>query len=122
MLSIVSLNPLVLAFAGDAYWTLVVRRRLVDSAPAKVGELHKQCSTMVSAAAQSGYYKKMAPHLTETEADVAKRARNAHNNTVPKNARLADYKAATAFEAVLGYNLLTDNGTRLKELTDLILQ
>lgn len=38
---------------------------------------------------------------------------------VPKNAKVADYHAATAFEALFGYVYLTGNLQRLRELFQL---
>ena len=60
----------------------------------------------------------LSGELTEEETDIARRARNAHNNTVAKNATVLDYKKATAFEAVLGYLSLSRQTDRL----DYILQ
>lgn len=111
-----SKHPLALAFAGDAVWTLYVRERLVNITDYKVGELHARTAEMVCAGAQSKFFAVIEPHLTEQEQEIARRARNTHNNTVPKNATLADYKRATAFEAVIGYNHLCGNKERIAEL------
>lgn len=113
-------NPLALAFVGDAIWTLHIREQLVNTSDSKVGELHARTSDMVCASAQSKLFSLLEPQLTETEQDIAKRARNAHNNTVPKNASLADYKRATSFEAVIGFNHLCGNQTRINELFELL--
>jgi len=51
--------------------------------------------------------------LTENEADIANRARNAKHNTIPKSCTPCDYNKATAFEAILGYHMLTMNEARL---------
>ena len=109
-------HPLALAFVGDAVWTLIVRERIVASADCKPGELHARTSRVVCASAQSKFLETIEPHLAEIEQDIAKRARNAHNNTVPKNASLTDYKRATAFEAVLGFNHLCGSTERINEL------
>ncbi|MFR2561616.1 MAG: ribonuclease III domain-containing protein [Anaeromassilibacillus sp.] len=72
-----------------------------------------------SAAAQAAAAKKLLPMLTEEEAAVYNRGRNAHVGHVPKNAKVADYHAATAFEALFGYVYLTGNLQRLRELFQL---
>ena len=111
-----SKNPLVLAFVGDAYWTLYIRRMLIEKSNGKVNALHQAANKYVCAITQSGYYHKIAPFLTEVEANIAGRARNSECNTRPKNCTLAEYKLATAFEAVVGYNLLIGNKKRLGNL------
>lgn len=62
------------------------------------------------------FSKKLWPHLTEEEQQVYQRGRNAHVNHVPKNASVADYHAATAFEALFGYLYLDGKLERLREL------
>ena len=60
--------------------------------------------------------KKLLPLLTEEEAAVYNRGRNAHVGHVPKNAKVADYHAATAFEALFGYVYLSGDLERLRML------
>ena len=109
-------NPLALAFVGDAYWTLYIRRMLISKSNGKVNALHQAANKFVCATAQSGFYHKIAPFLTDIESNIAGRARNSECNTRPKNCTLAEYKLATAFEAVVGYNLLIGNKKRLNNL------
>jgi len=54
--------------------------------------------------------------LTEDEQDIVRRARNTENHHVAKNATVADYTHATAFEALIGYLYLTKKDDRLKEI------
>jgi len=115
-------NPLVLAFVGDAYWTLYIRRWLIEKSQAKVNKLHQEANKYVCAIAQSGYFNKIAPFLTEIEIAVAGRARNADARTRPKNCTLSEYKLATAFEAIVGYNLLIGNKKRLLNLFAIVLE
>ena len=113
-------NPLVLAFVGDAYWTLYIRRMLIEKSQAKASKLHLEANKYVCAIAQSGFFNKIAPFLTEIEIGIAGRARNAEVHTRPKNCTLAEYKLATAFEAVVGYNLLIGNKKRLSNLFEIV--
>lgn len=98
-----------LAFLGDAEFTRYVRFRLVRESDRKAGELTRTANKLVSAVYQSYYLTELAETLTEQEADVARRARNAHTPAHAKNAGLADYKRATALEAVFGWLSLQDD-------------
>ena len=60
--------------------------------------------------------------LTEEEADVYRRGRNAKSPTMAKNASMADYRKATGFEALMGYLYLKDEFPRVVELTKLGLE
>lgn len=115
-------NPLVLAFVGDAYWTLFIRQMLIEKSQAKVNKLHIEANKYVCAIAQSVFFNKLAPFLTEIEIGIAGRARNADAHTRPKNCTLAEYKLATAFEAVVGYNLLIGDKKRLQNLFAIVLE
>ena len=55
--------------------------------------------------------------LTQEEADIYRRGRNAKSYTMAKNATMADYRKATGLEAVIGYLYLTDQFARAVELT-----
>lgn len=109
------LNPLSLAFVGDAVFTLFIRARLAIEHDNKAGVLHLLANKYVKATAQAKIEDGLAPLFTQREADIARRARNYHNSTKAKNATLADYKKATAFEAVLGYLTLTDQKERAEQ-------
>jgi anionic cell wall polymer biosynthesis LytR-Cps2A-Psr (LCP) family protein len=58
--------------------------------------------------------------LTEAEAGVVRRARNAHQNP-PRNANPAEYHKATGLEALMGYLYLTGQSRRLDQLMRLAL-
>lgn len=109
------LNPLSLAFVGDAVFTLFIRTKLAIEHDNKAGALHSMANRYVKATAQAKIEDELAPLFTQREADIARRARNHHNSTKAKNASLADYKKATAFEAVLGYLTLTEQSERAEE-------
>ncbi len=109
-----AMNPIVLAFVGDAVHTLFTRTELVSFSDAKAGELHKLCSDKVKAASQARAADALMETFTEDEAAIFRRARNAKNNTVPKNADRTDYRKATGFEAVLGYLYLTGRHDRIR--------
>ena len=110
------LNPVVLAFVGDAVYSLYVRERLVLSGGGKASEYQRAASKIVSAEGQSAFLSVIEPLLTETEAEIYKRGRNAEKATKSKNASAAAYNRSTGFEAVIGYLHLTGARARVDEL------
>lgn len=117
------LNPLVLAFVGDAIYEVFIRSYLVDlNRDMSVHKLHVKAISYVKAQAQSNFIKKLEPVLTEDEHTIYKRGRNTKSGTVPKNADLQEYRAATGFEALLGYLYLTEQNERLNELLNLVIE
>ncbi|MBE6835379.1 MAG: ribonuclease III [Ruminococcaceae bacterium] len=114
------INPLSLAFVGDAVYTLEVRRRLTLDSLRHVNDLHKESVKYVNAASQSQAVKKLLPVLTEEEESIFKRGRNAHAGHTPKNQSEGDYHYATGLEALFGYLYLSGENERIKELFDTI--
>ena len=106
-------NPIVLAFVGDAVYTLYVRKKLTVQTDFKAGEMQKLSINEVNANAQALFVKDIMDILTEEELGVFKRARNAKKSTKAKHASVIDYNMATGFEAVLGFLYLTGQNERL---------
>ncbi len=115
------ISPLVLAYIGDTVYDLYVRTSLIEQSDLAVRGLHRLSAQRVCAAAQSAAYRRISPMLSEEEQDIYKRGRNSHMGTVPKHAAIADYRAATGLEALLGYLYLSGRDGRLKEIMSLIL-
>lgn len=116
-----SLNPLVLAFIGDAVYEVFVRTNLVeDNKYMSAHKLHLKAVSFVKAKAQSEIMKNLMDKLTEEEMSVFKRGRNAKSATVPKNANVQDYRIATGFEALIGYLYLNERKERLNSIMHLI--
>lgn len=110
------LSPLRLAYVGDAVHDLFVRTELMFLG-GKAGAMHRDAVKNVNAAAQAQALSRIAEGLSETEADVVRRGRNAHaHHGVPRRANPADYKQATGLEALLGFLYLTGRVERLHEL------
>ena len=115
------MNPLQMAYIGDTVHDLYVRSVLVAGGMS-VGRMHKQAIRMVSAAAQARMLEAIEPELTQEEADVARRGRNAQaKHAAPKNADPADYSHATGLEALWGYLYVTGQTQRLSSLMALAL-
>lgn len=110
------LSPLVWAYVGDAVYELYVRTNLVNNSNAKPHKLHVESIKYVKAAAQAENLRKLDEILTEEEKDVVRRGRNVQNHHVAKNASVADYAYATAFEALIGFLYLTHQDERLHEI------
>ena len=110
------LNPVALAFVGDAVYSQYVRERLALSGCGKVAQLQKTAAHIVSAVGQSSFLEKLLPLFTDEEADVFRRGKNAKKATKSKSASGLEYSRSTGFEAVLGYLYLTGNEARVREL------
>lgn len=112
-------NPQVLAFIGDAVYSLYVRNLIVLNSEGKSGELHKLTTKYVKAKSQSDTIEKVLPILTEKETDIFRRGRNYKTQSVAKNSSVQEYHRATGFEAVLGYLYLSGQFDRLNEILKL---
>lgn len=113
------LSPGVLAFVGDAYYGLLVRDMLAQvNRPS--GELHSESVKLVKAGAQAEAFKVIEPFLSESELNIYKRGRNAHVNSIPKNATVGEYHSATGLETLFGYLHLSGNDARARELFKII--
>jgi len=115
-------SPLTLAYIGDGIFDLVIRSVIVGKGNTKASQLHYQTSHIVKAQSQAMMIEALEEELTEEEADVYRRGRNAKSPTMAKNATMADYRKATGFEALMGYLYLTDKFPRIIELTKLGLE
>ena len=91
-----NLNPVVLAFVGDAAYSLYVRKKLVSGGDYKTGTLND--------------------FFTDEENDIFRRARNSKKPSKAKHASVSDYNASTGFEAVIGYLYLIGDYDRLDEI------
>lgn len=114
-----AVSPISLAFVGDAVFSLYVRERLTLAHDFRSGELSKLSSMYVNAAAQSKMLLHIMPMLSDEEAAVAKRARNAHTGSKAKNAGIGDYHRATGLEGLFGWLYLSGQTDRLEELQEI---
>lgn len=112
-------SPLTLAYIGDGIFDIVIRSVVVGKGNTKASQLHKHTSSIVKAHTQAIMIEALEPHLTEEEADIYRRGRNAKSPTMAKNATMADYRKATGLEALMGYLYLKDDFERVVELTKL---
>ena len=110
------LSPLTWAYVGDAVYELYVRTNLVNKTKLKPHKLHIESIKYVKAKAQADILKEIMDKLTDDEKEIVRRARNAENHHLPKNAEPEDYMYSTAFEGLIGYLYLSGQKERLDEI------
>ncbi|MDR1571195.1 MAG: ribonuclease III [Clostridiales Family XIII bacterium] len=111
-------NTAALAFIGDAAYELYVRRHVMGLGLSHADRLHAAATRYVRASAQAGAVKLMYDGLPEGEQALVRRARNRKTANKPRNADPAEYKWATAFEALLGYYCASGQEDRLREAAE----
>ena len=109
-------SPLALAYIGDGVFDLVIRSVIVGRGNTGASRLHHRTSHIVKAHTQAKIAESLLPHLTEEEAAVYRRGRNAHSPTMAKNATMSDYRKATGLEALFGYLYLAGQFERIVSL------
>lgn len=110
------ISMLGLAHVGDAVYELLYRSKLCTDGHTAVAEMHRMTVAFVRAEAQAEAAAKLLPVLTTEEASVYKRGRNAKVNSVPHNADIGQYHAATGLEALFGWLYLQGKTQRINEL------
>lgn len=110
------INPIALAYMGDAVYELLVRQYVLSQPNHKAHHLHKASIGFVSAKGQRSILEKIMPTLTEEELDIVKRGRNTKSGSPPKNANMLDYRYATALECLIGYLYFESRLDRITEL------
>jgi ribonuclease-3 family protein len=113
-------SPLSLAFMGDAVYETLVREKLLNDANRPVRVLHNMAVELVRAGFQANAADKLSDIFTEAEADIFRRGRNANGVHIPKSSNPAEYRKATALEAVFGYLYLKGDRARIREIFDFI--
>ena len=112
------LSGLTLAYIGDAVYELYVREQVLRMS-VKAHNLHQLAVKRVNNNTQASLLMRIESQLTEAEAAVARRGRNA-KGIVPKNADVQTYRKSTGLEAVVGYLYLMKDQERLKWLLEQI--
>lgn len=115
-------SPLTLAYIGDAIYDLVIRTVVVERANRSAKNLHKTVIRYVNARTQAQMIEVLEAELSEEEAAVYHRGRNAKAYTTAKNASVAEYRMATGLEALFGYLYMNGETDRLLTLVRLALE
>ena len=106
-------SPLALAFIGDSVFDLVIKSVIVEKANCQVNKLQNKTSKIVRATTQALIVDALKDVLTEEEANIYRRGRNAKPYTKAKNASYSEYCKATGLEALVGYLYLKGDTERL---------
>ena len=115
-------SPLALAFIGDSVFDLVIKSVIVEKANCQVNKLQNKTSKIVRATTQALIVDALKDVLTEEEANIYRRGRNAKPYTKAKNASYSEYCKATGLEALVGYLYLKGETKRLVSLIKLGLE
>lgn len=116
------ISMLGLAHIGDSVYELLVRTMLCAAGHQAVNDLHRKTVSYVNATAQAAAAEKILPELTQEEQSVYKRGRNCKVNSVPHNATIGQYHAATGIEALFGWLYLKGETERIDALFSLIME
>src|SRR5699024_7511447 len=118
MQNVKQMKSLNLAYIGDAVYELHVRTYLLETGQVKPNELHQKAVTYVAAEAQAAIVRHCLETglLTETEAHVAQRGRNAKSRSDPKRLNVQTSRYSTGSEAFIGYHYLLKSEQRLEVL------
>ncbi len=116
------MNCLNLAFLGDSIYSFRIREHMVTTRDIKLKEINKICNSLVCANNQALIMDKLAPTLTEDEADIARRARNIHTSNIAKHSTHEQYSKATQLEALLGYWHLSGQADKIQHTIDITLE
>lgn len=112
-------SPLTLAYLGDGVYDLVIRTIAVKRANRQAAKLNKEVTGLVKAMTQAKIARAIEKHLTEEEAALMRRGKNAKPYNTAKNATRQEYLVATGFEALMGYLYLQGRHQRLMDLIKL---
>ncbi|MCR5281991.1 MAG: ribonuclease III [Lachnospiraceae bacterium] len=110
-------SPLTLAFLGDNVFDLLIRSILVQQGNRSANHLHRDKSRLVKAETQAKILDAIRKELTPEEEAVCRRGRNAKSYSMPKHAKMSDYRKATGLEALYGYLYLQGDSERILSLT-----
>ncbi len=109
-------SPLALAFLGDGVYSMIVRTLVVSKGNRQAEKLHNETSLLVRASAQAAIGDALQDLLTEEEAALYRRGKNANPVHHTRNASMEDYLKATGLECLVGWLYLQDRTGRILEL------
>ena len=117
------LNPITLAYIGDAVYELYIREYLISQGIVKVNDLQTMSLKYVSATSQRKHLEALINNnlLTEEEIQIYKRGRNAHGGK-SKSTDIITYKIATGLECLIGDLYLNKKQNRIKSIMEFIVR
>lgn len=122
--SIKLLNPLSLAYVGDAVLDQYVRTYIILKLQSKPNRLHQEAKRFVSAKSQAATLTRLIENdwFTDEEYTIVKRGRNAKSYTKAKNTDVQTYRKSSGLEALLGFLYLEQRTERLDALLKVIVE
>jgi|SRR5690554_3026010 len=111
------LNGANLAYIGDAYFELSIRKYLLSQGITDQNELHNRAVRYVSAKSHNLIAGSILDVLTDDEKQIFKRGRN-YKYRSHRNLNRGEYLNSSGFEAVIGYLYLEEKRDRLDFLID----
>lgn len=119
---LLNMSSLGFAYLGDAVYEVMVRAWLCLHGKLTPGRQHKAALTYVAAPRQAALLERILPLLTQEEAQVLKRGRNASPHSYPKGATRQEYLAATGLETLFGWLYLRGETDRLNTLFETMME
>lgn len=111
-----------LAFLGDAVYEVFVRKYVISKGIIGADRLHREAIKYVRAESQAKVIRELIKEkedgfaLTEEELSLVKRSRNHKTSAKSRSASAVEYKLATAFEALIGALILTEQYDRAEKI------
>ena len=117
------MNPITLAYLGDAVYELYIREFLILKGLVKVNDLQTESLKYVSAVSQRKHIETLISEgfLTDEEIELFKRGRNAHGGK-SKSTDIVTYKIATGLECLVGQLYIDNKNDRIKEIMNFIVR
>ena len=119
---LLNMSSLGFAYLGDAVYEVMVRAWLCLHGKLTPGRQHKAALAYVAAPRQAALSERILPLLTQEEAQVLKRGRNASPHSYPKGATRQEYLAATGLETLFGWLYLRGETDRLNTLFETMME
>lgn len=119
---LMNMSSLGFAYLGDAVYEVMVRAWLCLHGKLTPGRQHKAALAYVAAPRQAALLERILPLLTQEEAQVLKRGRNASPHSYPKGATRQEYLAATGLETLFGWLYLRGETDRLNTLFETMME
>ena len=119
---LLNMSSLGFAYLGDAVYEVLGRAWLCLHGKLTPGRPHKAALAYVAAPRQAALLERILPLLTQEEAQVLKRGRNASPHSYPKGATRQEYLAATGLETLFGWLYLRGETDRLNTLFETMME
>ena len=119
---LLNMSSLGFAYLGDAVYEVMVRAWLCLHGKLTPGRQHKAALAYVAAPRKAALLERILPLLTQEEAQVLKRGRNASPHSYPKGATRQEYLAATGLETLFGWLYLRGETDRLNTLFETMME